>query len=145
MKQGFLQHLAAAFSLFGTCSRSEREKGPLSSWALCPHPIRLIACGQLMGMLWFPSVASHALGFLLWCSPCWEVNTRTAVLLPLPKLPFMLCCVLLPQKTLSMPEAELTTYQSISTVLWFLWAPHLSRCKRTASRSHTMGFPARPQ
>ena len=39
----------------------------------------------------------------------------------------MRCFVLLPVKTLRMPKAELTTYQYISTVLWFLWSPHPSR------------------
>lgn len=65
--------------------------------------------------------------FSVLLSMCWEVNNRKAILFPLPNPPFMLCFVLLPVKTLNMPKAELTPYQYISSILWFLWASLLYR------------------
>lgn len=77
-------------------------------------------------MHWFLSVASHVLGFILCCSPWWEVNTRTAILLPLPNFP--LFC----------PAArEPCTCLRLSTVPWFPQAPHLSRDTCTSCRSQS--------
>lgn len=53
----------------------------------------------------------------------------------------MLCFVLLTVKTVSVPKAELPTYQYISSAVWFLWAPHLSRYTCASPSSQIMNSP----
>ena len=114
---------------------------------LCPlhMPIRESTPTTSHSCIGFFQQPLNALGFLLCCSPCWEVNNRTATLSPLPNPPFMLCFVLLPVKTLNMLKAEVNTYQHTSTVLWFLWSPHLSVYMCASPRSETMSSLECPQ